>query len=119
MTTLQRVGFYRQMHHGEPTDPDITTASAAAAGPDEELLASYLDAGHVYIATPRIVTDVIDGQTLIGPAHYLTDGTYVWPGDVAYYVRRYHVRLPDGFVDHARSSGWAVPASVDLSGLDL
>jgi hypothetical protein len=119
MTKLQRVGFYRQMPHGEPTDPDITAASADVAGPDEEALASYLDAGHVYIATAGIVTDVVDGRTPIGPAHYLTDGTYVWPGDVAYYVRTYHLRLPDGFVDHARSNGWAVPASTDLSQLQL
>ena len=45
MTKLQRVGFYRQMPHGEPTDPDITAASADVAGPDGEALASYLDAG--------------------------------------------------------------------------
>jgi hypothetical protein len=33
----------------------------------------------------------------------LTDGEWVWPGDLAHYVWDHHVRLPDEFVDCVRA----------------
>jgi hypothetical protein len=118
-TTLQRVGFFRQMPHGEPSDPDVMSSLAETPGPDDEAVAAYLDAGQLYIATPTLVTDVLDGKTLIGPAHYLTDGRYAWPGDASYYVRTYHVRLPDDFIEYARANAWSVPQAIDLTALRL
>jgi hypothetical protein len=49
----------------------------------------------------------------------LTDGQYAWPSDLAYYVERYHVRLPDDFVSVIAAHGWRVPEAVDLQRLRL
>jgi hypothetical protein len=38
-----------------------------------------------------------------------TDGRWVWPRDLAYYVREYHVRLPPEFVEHICESGRKAP----------
>jgi hypothetical protein len=119
MTKLVRVGFFREMPHADRTDPSLTYALDGAPGPQQEMVASYLEAGHVYIATPGMNVDVLDGTTPIGPPHYLTDGVHVWPGDAAYYVRRYNVRLPAAFVEHVVDSRGRVPATVDLAGLHL
>src|SRR5215211_1156339 len=115
MTELQRTGFFREMPHGEPTDPSLAEARSAAAGPHEDRIAAYLEAGHVYVATPGYTRDVFDGSQRIGPAHYLTDGRYLWPGDLAHYVRTYHVRVAAPFVEHMMASGWKVPSDVDVS----
>lgn len=119
MTKLIRVGFFREMPHGESTDPSLAAARADAPGPHQDAVLKYLEAGQLFIATPSPTKDVLDGRTLIGPPHYLTDGTYVWPGDVAHYVRRYNVRLADPFVDHVVARGGAVPSGVDVRTLKL
>ena len=119
MTKLIRVGFFKEMPHGQPGDPSMAAARAEAPAPKQEAVASYLDAGHLFIATPKPSVDVFDKRTLISPPHYLTDGRHVWPGDLAHYVRTYNVRLPVDFVEHIMASGFAVPAGVDVSKLQL
>jgi hypothetical protein len=113
-TELVRVGFFREMRHAEPSDPALAAARRDDADPDEAAIAAYLDAGHVMVASPGATKDVLDPAKRTGPPHYMTDGRYLWPGDVAHYVRTYHVALPADFIDHMRSNGWRVPA-VDLA----
>lgn len=119
MTKLIRVGFFREMPHGEPSDPSLVAARADSPGPHQDAIAAYLQAGHLYIATPGLAKDVFDRRTVIGPPSYLTDGTYVWPGDAAHYVRTYNVRLPPAFLEHALAHGFSMPAAIDLSALQL
>jgi hypothetical protein len=115
-TELVRAGFFREMRHAEPGDPSLAEARRAAAHPDEDAIAAYLDAGRVMVASPGPTKDVFDPAKRTGPPHYLTDGRYLWPGDVAHYVRTYHVALPEPFVAHMRANGWRVPA-VDVATL--
>ncbi|WP_428267917.1 hypothetical protein [Haliangium sp.] len=117
---LIRVGFYRELDHGDGDDPSLEALQAEQAAPDEDRMLAYLDAGHLYIASPGIVEDVLaDRETWIGPAHLLTDGTYVWPADLVYYLRTYHVRLPTSFWVHARRNDFQIPADVDVASLQL
>src|SRR5262249_11657185 len=39
----------------------------------------------------------------------LTDGVWVWPSDLAYYVAVYHCRIPEGFLQYVTSSDWRPP----------
>ncbi|MGI5182566.1 hypothetical protein ACQEVZ_40555 [Dactylosporangium sp. CA-152071] len=59
------------------------------------------------------VPDVISGSDgfpeMSGASSLLTDGVWVWRRDLAYYLRRYHVALPDEFRDHAARNGYLVP----------
>jgi len=117
MIELQRTGFFREMPHGAPDDPVLADARHAAPSPHEDRIAGYLDAGHVYIATPGPTPDVFEPARSIGPPHYRTDGRFVWPGDLAHYVRRYHVRLEGVFLEHMMAHGWVVPGDVDIARL--
>jgi hypothetical protein len=119
MTKLIRVGFFREMAHGDPGDPSLAAERAGAPRPHQAELADYLAAGHLYIGTPGIAKDALDGKTMIGSPDYLTDGTYVWPGDAEYYVRKYNVRLADDFVAHAAARGFVMPESVEVEKLQL
>jgi hypothetical protein len=42
----------------------------------------------------------------------LTDGVWLWPEGLHVYVERYHVRLPDEFVEHMRRNGFRIPAGL-------
>jgi hypothetical protein len=119
MTELQRIGFFREMPHGEPTDPSLTVAGRVAPAPHEGRIAAYLDTGHVCFATPGYTRDVLDPRVRIGPPHYLTDGRFLWSADLAHYVRTYHVRLDGRFVEHMLANGWTVPAELDIATLAL
>lgn len=119
MVKLNRAGFFREMPHGEPSDPSLVATRADAPGPHQDAIAAYLEAGHLYIATPAPTPDVLDRKKLIGPPHYLTDGEYVWPGDAVHYVRMYNVRLPTAFVEHIMANGFTVPSGVDVTTLKL
>src|SRR5262249_54299803 len=44
----------------------------------------------------------------------LTDGEWIWPNDLRYYVRVYHCQIPEEFVLHMLSHNWFVPHSDEL-----
>lgn len=43
----------------------------------------------------------------------LTDGTWLWRSDLAYYVERYLVGVPADLVEHARRQSWRAPTIAD------
>ena len=59
----------------------------------------------MFIVTPGVVEDVIDppkGNASV-PSGY-TDGIWLWPGDLVYYVENYNLKLPDDFVGTMRKN---------------
>jgi len=46
--------------------------------------------------------DAFAPEQFIPPLSMQTDGVWAWPNVLAYYVERYHCRLPDEFVSHVR-----------------
>lgn len=111
--TISRAGFFRELPHGLPDGESLRAAVASAHGgrPDEEQLLDHLWGNTVLAATAALVDDVIDpSATGVAPLEMVTDGTWVWPRDLAYYVQRYHVTVPLPFSLHLELSGWRQPA---------
>lgn len=116
--TLIAIGFYRELKHGDSTGPSLEGSIQPEPIPDETALVHYLEAGHVLhrAEAPTIDRLNYDDEIDLGHPHQLTDGVYVWPADLPYYLRTYHVRLPRAFVIHARSNDWHVPP-LDIASL--
>ena len=115
---VRHVGFFSDLPHGIPTEPKLRSVVAEDPIEDEERLIEYLASGALFIASPGVVYDELsDHETLIGSAHIVTDGFWVWPRDLAYYVKQYHARLPDEFIEHARANRWTIPEDIDLESL--
>lgn len=69
--------------------------------PDQVI--KYLKTTQPYIMSPGIYDHPFKpGEKLLGPYMY-TDGKYYWDRDLWKYVLKYHVTLPQEFVDHAMS----------------
>ncbi|WPB75926.1 hypothetical protein KYC5002_43925 [Archangium violaceum] len=120
MKKLRLVGLFREMPHGMPQCPSIREHIAPTAHEFESKIVEYLRSGEVMIASPGLVGDVLgDPQVPVAAPHVFTDGEWAWPGDLAYYVGKYHVRLPAEFVMHMQANGWRVPGGIDLSQLAL
>lgn len=118
---LIKLGFFRELEHGDTSGASLGESRADTSSPDEDRVATYLDAGHLYMASPKMVEDWLadDPDVMIGPAHILTDGTYVWPADLPYYLRKYHVCLPKHFLMHLARNNFQIPANVDVGSLNL
>lgn len=97
---------------------------------ESELLA-YLGRGIVcgVYSDPGLLRDAImPGQRLdvasredprlagvvVQPSLLLTDGRWVWPGELTYYVARYHIQLPQRFFEFARERHWRIEDPIDL-----
>jgi len=116
---LIKVGFFRELDHGDIAGPSLSESRSDTPAPEEGRVATYLDAGHLYIESSGTANDWFadDPDVIIGPPHILTDSTYAWPADLPYYVRNYHVRLPKHFVLHAQRNNFQIPANVDIASL--
>lgn len=107
---LSKVGFFRELEVGSPDDPSLSASVRASAQPDEAQLARYLSGGAVLATTGQLVTDALsDDPAPVARLDIRTDGEWVWPDDLSYYVTRYHVELPAEFVSHAASRRWEPP----------
>jgi len=102
---LKPVGFFHELPHGDPNGPSLAESRRDKAADYEYAVAEYLTKGSTYIVSPGPVWDVIDGDGPIGTATVLTDGEWIWPSDLVYYLQTYHVELSPDFVKHALSSG--------------
>lgn len=107
-------GFFTEQAHagGSPVSiyPRLTDA------PSEEVTqtVAYLRSGAALMYSDRLVRDVIDAaHPIIGTLEILTDGDWIWPSDLAYYVERHGLRVPDEFLARMRSYDWRCPTVSD------
>ena len=109
---LRRVGFFREFY---PDCADLLwmrDCMGTRRVRSEERIVRYLEAGHLLSAVMEGMRDYFDGTPFEGGSgcsSFLTDGVWLWRRDLAHYVGRYHVGLPDEFVRHLVESRFAVP----------
>jgi hypothetical protein len=91
---LTRVGFFRELVHGAPEGPSLHDALRDPLAQDvRSSIARYLQGGTVVLATSATTTDAVEpSRGDIGNISIKTDGTFVWPSDLAYYVATYGAR---------------------------
>jgi len=97
------------------TLPSLKDYVADLAQDHEEDIARYLEIAPSYSAVGKIVGDVLDpsAKAVLFPGS-LTDGYYVWPSELAYYVRKYHVRVPQGLIERMKALNWQPPAKGEI-----
>ncbi len=110
MEPTHYVGAWREGDRGEPDAPSIHDAIRSQPHPDEPRILSYLESGYPYSYAMHLERDVLNPSKCAGTGAVRTDGVYCWPVSLIYYVRNYHVALPDEFVEHMRGNHWTVPA---------
>ncbi|MDX2730990.1 hypothetical protein [Streptomyces sp. PA03-2a] len=113
----ENLGFFKEFPHGDVEGPSLLECVAKGDVRIQALIADYLEGGAMLAVTAQRVLDVLsDERRDAGPLAIMTDGVWMWPADLAYYVRRYNIALPEDFISHARSLNWVAP---DLSPADL
>lgn len=106
-----RVGFFREFtHDGPSTDPSIHDAVRTHALYDEGGVAAYLESGAEIFTAMGADRDVVSGDEWVPAGSLVTDGKWLWPGELVHYLRRYHVELPEEFLTDVRAAQYAPPA---------
>jgi hypothetical protein len=86
--------------------------------PEEEMeaLVGYLTKAPIVLAARTLDTDLIDpAHPAKVPLSYLTDGTWIWPGGVGYYLSTHGVPPEPELVDHIRSRSFQPPEVDDYT----
>lgn len=114
MRWMKKVGFYRELKdYGHFFGPKITDAIRSQKQQYEDELITYLQQGHVLCIAPMYCTDVLSHEPIEYSPHDRTDGDWIWPGELDYYVSVYHIQIRHDFIQHARRNQWQVPALSD------
>jgi hypothetical protein len=70
-------------------------------GPESERLLAYLRAGELILNAPGGMDDVVDpGASAAVPVGFRSDGRWIWPDAVAYYLKRHHLAPEPDLVAH-------------------
>jgi len=108
-----KVGFFFELDD-QAFVSTLESLRRAEADPKEARILAYLGAGAACGVVPMLEEDLVEKpSTPIGVPELVTDGEYVWPTTLCYYVKKYHIALPDEFVRHMRANGWKVPQGID------
>jgi len=102
-----------------PPAPSLRDYIADVAQPDEEKIIAYLEQGIGLAGRSGYLRDVLNPSFVGLTSHTLTDGAYVWSSYLAYYVKKYHLRLPSEVIAHMKENGWKVPNEDSININDL
>ncbi|WP_157982559.1 hypothetical protein [Nocardiopsis sp. FIRDI 009] len=117
----EKVGFFRELSRGDGGGENLKSHASKGDESRKEQIAEYLDRGSVVAAATRVLFDVLDEECpAICSLSVLTDGVWLWPSDLSYYVRECNVRLPGRFVRHAEATGWVpmIPGEEELDEIE-
>ena len=107
---LKSVGHFKEMSHGSWSSLSIREYIYKESYENIDKICSYLESGIAIIVSPELTEDVLAVGKCTGcTSSEYTDGTWVWPGDLAYYVRNYNLALPAEFKEHMKKNDWTIP----------
>jgi hypothetical protein len=70
-------------------------------GPDGERVLAYLRSGELVLNTPGALDDVLDpGRLGAVPVGFRSDGRWIWPDAVAYYLKRHNLAPEPELIAH-------------------
>ncbi len=113
---MRFVGRFRELEPQHKDAPLLTSQLGQANDEVVNQVTEHLNRGVSVFDVMEMVVDPIDGSSVIpGGSSLLTDGEWVWRQDLAYFVQKYRVGLPDDFLAHvAAHAGSRGANSVDV-----
>lgn len=105
---MKRVGEFCEFWGGKSCVA-IRDALGRLDDVERRLAGLYLAQGHAVRYTMERRRDVLDDEEVFLSSGLRTDGSWYWRADLAHYVLKYGVQLPQEFLFHASSNNWQPP----------
>lgn len=116
---MKSFGFFRELAITGSTGPSIRDHVAETPMDHAPEAARYLRSCPVIASFPVLSPNVLDaGRDAIRGCSIHTDGTWVWPSDMAVYVEQ-GLQPPAEFVERMRASDWTPPQLTDQTVRDV
>ncbi|MFJ7207398.1 hypothetical protein ACIQWR_28155 [Streptomyces sp. NPDC098789] len=109
---MKILGFYQEFWPEKAGTPAGGIRDFVRQQPsvDETDVAQYLGTGHELVVFMGAVGDILGSdERILGGDNIVTDGEWVWRADLAFYLTRYHLELPEEFLNKARENQYVVP----------
>ena len=116
---IRLVGNFREMGDPSPHAPSLVETRGRRGRAHKQEVLTYLRTAPVIVFSPGLSEDYFEPTRRIKGPSMRTDGTYVWPEYLAYYVDRYDVELPPDFEAHMHTLAWQLPQGLDVRTLRL
>ncbi|AUW46865.1 hypothetical protein [Rhizobium leguminosarum] len=117
---LKRIGFFRELPYGSPEGLSIDSSFSEFSLEKRAKVIAYLRSGTVCVVSPGLSRDVVSAErNIIGSLSLLTDGVFLWPSDLAYYIEKYSVGIPQEFLEHMEQNAWVISTDIDIHNLEL
>ena len=117
--SLISVGFFKELPYGDETGGSLNECRSKFSGEHMEEILSYLKTGVLFVVSPGLSRDYFSpSHEIIGSLSLLTDGVFIWPSDLGFYVEKYRVDIPLSFYLHMKKNDWKI-APVDISRLEM
>jgi hypothetical protein len=104
---MKAIGVFRELGRG--VDPSVQSIHSVVGLLDEgvaERVVQYLRSGVPVYDVMEATLDPLDNNVSVsGGPSLISDGTWVWREDLAYYVERYKLGLPREFLSSALERG--------------
>ena len=94
------MGRYKELCSNNEEYPSMKDFFSPEPYPNEREIIAALRCGKGLCAAPGVLRDVFTGERVEGEVAVYTDGTYEWPSALIYYIKKYHLRLPEAFEKH-------------------
>ena len=108
---LKPLGNYREFAHGDPNGESLRDHLSKVEQEHEAQIIAYLQSGYITAVAACIVQDVLDESIKLPVGFYQqTDFVWSWYSDLAYYVKTYHLTLPEEFTEHLKAKNWEIGA---------
>jgi hypothetical protein len=108
------VGYFRELTDvpdEQRKSPSILDYIGKEPQENEDRAVAYLRGAPCIAVKCSLAGDVLDPSSRVGLGRSThTDGSYIWSSTLAYYVEKYHVRLPEDFLRHMASADWCPPS---------
>jgi hypothetical protein len=110
---MKLTGFIREHSHHIKTNLNIIPFDQIRCIEynDKEKILHYLKNGVPISVTMMLLHSVIpeEKNKVIGGLVILTDGEWIWPNYIEYYVSNINLELEDGFINYIRHKNYNVP----------
>lgn len=116
---LTSIGFFKELPYGDESGVSLIDSVSKFSEKEYAETLSYLKSGVPFVVAPGLSRDRLSAKReIIGSLSLLTDGKFVWPSDLAYYLEKYRVELPNDFFNHMKRNDWRIPP-VDIAALEM
>lgn len=118
--TIKMQGVFKEMLNGNSNSPSVFDFIQTEPSEYEERIINYLKNGIVVVACGGIVEDVINPNNgFAGCPDLKTDGVWAWSGELEYYVRTYHLKLNDDFIQTMKINDWIIKSNLEIDYDDI